>query len=98
MSDFKQKILDGFHSSCLPMEFKVGGCEYRMDYKAAKALSAMLETKFIGCWREVGEYSSANRNKMTKTNVEFDGERFYTLSASGKVLTWNNSEWGGIWE
>ncbi|MNZ59910.1 hypothetical protein D3C78_779640 [compost metagenome] len=59
--------------------------------ESLQALNKTLETSFVAVFR----------NRVAPTawkdgNVSWDGEDFYVLTASGRVMAFYNSEWGGV--
>ena len=71
---------------------------FTSDKKFLDIINNTLETEYIGCFRAkdkvVGAFKDENDSKIN--DVSLDGERFYLITKSGKVLCFTNSEWGGI--
>lgn len=66
---------------------------FRIDYKAKKRLNEILGSNFLAVYRNedrCGKLSSI------KTQFDLDCETIYCVRSDGKVISFRNSEWGGI--
>jgi hypothetical protein len=63
--------------------------------KARKALNKTLETNYRAVYRNRLHVKDSNYN-WKEDHVDWDGEQFFAVTASGKLLSFTNSEWGGV--
>lgn len=63
--------------------------------KAKKALNKTLETNYRAVYRLRRHVKDANYD-WKEGDIDWDGEKFFAVTASGKVLSFINSEWGGV--
>ena len=66
---------------------------YKRCEESRKALSATMGVDFKAVYRH--ERERAN-NKWTDGDVSWCGEVFYAVNPKGKVISFHNSEWGGV--
>lgn len=63
------------------------------DAVALAALNETLETNFQMVFREEDYFS---RHQWKPYDIDWDAEHFFVVTASGKLLQFTNSEWGGV--
>lgn len=73
--------------------FSCEGDEFIKCTKAKKALNKTLETNYQAVYRERRCVKDSNY-LWKEDDVDWDGEHFFAVTASGKVLSFRNSEWG----
>lgn len=65
---------------------------YKKDNRARQSLNNTLETNYVAVYRNENKY----KDQWKKDHIDWDGETFHIVTASGKILHHMNSEWGGI--
>ncbi len=73
------------------VEFTYLGCDYKKDSRAKESLNKTLETAYKAVYRQEASY----KRQWKSDNISWDSETFFVLTASGKLLCFTNSEWGG---
>jgi hypothetical protein len=66
---------------------------YYADHEALCSMNTIFETNFVAVYRSK-EFE--NRNVFDHRHIDFDCETFFVVTKSGKVLSFSNSEWGGV--
>lgn len=65
---------------------------YKKDNRARQSLNNTLETNYVAVYRNENKY----KDQWKRNCIDWDGEVFYIVTASGKILQLMNSEWGGV--
>lgn len=76
------------------LEFTDGYSTYVKDNRARASLNKTLETNYKAVYRHNDVY----KRQWRQNDIDWDGEKFYVVTTSGKVLEFINSEWGGVGE
>ncbi len=74
-------------------EFKHTCGVFKKDNRARASLNKTLETTYKAVYRLESKYKSS---QWSADDIDLSGEDFYIVTASGKILSHTNSEWGGI--
>lgn len=74
------------------LAFTDNGYVFKKDSHACKSLNKTLETEYKSVYRQ----SDQIKNKWKTDNISWDSEQFHVVTAKGKLLSFYNSEWGGV--
>lgn len=73
-------------------EHKVYG-EFKRCQKSCKALSSVMGVEFKAVYRRKLAIDNCAWNNV---DINWDGEMFFAVNPKGKVISFTNSEWGGV--
>lgn len=74
-------------------EFVDGTYTFKRCADSCLALSRTMGVDFKAVYRSDIERMN---NTWVDGNIDWDGERFYAVNPKGKVISFSNSEWGGV--
>lgn len=73
--------------------FSFEGDEFHQCGKSRKTLNKALETNYQAVFRKKNDIRHSD---WKGEDIELSGEEFFVVTASGRVLRFWNSEWGGV--
>lgn len=68
---------------------------FKRCQKSCKALSSVMGVEFKAVYRHERHVTN-NSDRWSDTTVNWDGEMFFAVNPKGKVISFTNSEWGGV--
>lgn len=76
-------------------EFEAGAYTYKRCKDSCEALNRTLGSQFKAVYRQENVLKHTV-NSWEAGCVNWDGETFYAVNPKGKVISFSNSEWGGV--
>lgn len=74
------------------IEFEDNGYVFKKDNRARASLNKTLETNYRAVYRQASEYD----RQWKAGDISWCGEQFHAITEKGKLLSFYNSEWGGV--